>query len=502
VEGATISAANTTLGSALWTVASVPSGTAFTFVAGTASAGTVAQSTAVFARDVLNPVVNYAGAYAAGRNSAVYAKPDGITLESAGDGSSSSLSFTVYQDVTPAGTASAGSGPWYASLPDATRVRFVDTTAATPLVPTYLGLVQELNPTLAGGNLGTITRVTVTDANDVLDRAIVRKAKTAGGGQVANSITYYKNSSTERQIVLAVLAVVNAQKSADPAFQRLLKTGTTSGVSTSGTATKISTANDKLEITLGSLRNALDSISELFQGQDGKARRYWIDSSGILNYALADAGPTYATAPFAVTTVVGDAPDNAGGAISTINPRSLEVSYDHGSIAKRAYFLTADSTADKDTNADPFVRTYDGSGVSYATRQGATLEAVVDAGVIRGTSRASKLNTFAAAYFLERSKPILSGRFTIRGAGTQSWNLYGFWSGYAQTTAVPAYALTSWAPGQWVTITAPAYGLQGESYRIEAVSVSFEPGSLQRVIDVTFARRRQGGLSVYIAGLK
>lgn len=503
IENSTISAANVTLGSALWRVATVANGTTFTFVAGTASAGTVAQSSAVFAQDVLNPVINYTGVYASGRNTAAYAIPNELTLESSADGSSSTMEFVVLQDVTPNGTASAGSGPWYASIPDATRVRFIDTTAPTPSTPVFAGLVDNIDSAMMGSNQGIISRVSCVDLNSLMDRVIVRKARTSGAAnQVANAITYTKNNLTEKQIVTAILAVVNTQKSGDVAFQRLFKTGTTTGISSTGTGTKISTDNDKLDIVLGSLRNALDSIIEMFQGQDGYTRRYWIDNNGVLNYTLANAGPTYANAPFAITTVVNDAPDNNGGAVSTINPRDLTVTYDHSSISKRSYFLTADGKADADTEADPFVRVYTDAVVGYTARQGAIVESVVDAGSVRGKNRTKLLNTFAKAYFLERSKPVLSGSFTLRGAGTRSHNLYGWYSGYAQTAATPTYSLTSWAAGQWVSVTAPAFGLNGEMYRVESVRTSFEQGSLQRIIEITFARKRIGVLSRIAAGLK
>jgi len=503
IENSSITAANVTLGSALWRVATVANGTTFTFVAGTASAGTVAQSTAVFAQDVLNPIINYTGAYASGRNTAVYAVPQEMSLESSADGSSSTMDFVVIQDVTPNGTASASSGPWYASIPDATRVRFVDTTAPTPSTPVFAGLVDNIDSAMLGGNQGIVSRVSCVDLNSLMDRVIVRKAKSSGAaGQVANSITYTKNNLTEKQIVTAILAVVNTQKSGDAAFQRLFKTATTTGISSTNTNTKISTDNDKLDIVLGSLRNAIDSIIEMFQGQDGYTRRYWIDNTGVLNYTIANAGPTYADAPFAITTVVNDAPDNAGGAVSTINPRDLTITYDHSSIAKRSYFLTADGKADADTEADPFVRVYTDSVVGYAARQGAIVESVVDAGSVRGKNRTKLLNTYAKAYFLERSKPVLSGSFTLRGAGSQSHNAYGWYSGYAQLTATPTYGLTSWTAGQWVSVTAPAFGFNGEMYRVESVSTSFENGSLQRIIKITFARKRIGVLSRLAAGLK
>jgi len=463
------------------------------------SGGTArALSPAVFSQDLLNPASFYASN---ARSGAVYAMPSDITLQSSGDGSSSNLSLTVYQDITPAGTASASTGPWYAALPDNARIRFIDSTASTPSTPLFLGIVTGLDVKLLPSGLGTETSISVSDANAVLDRLIVRKAATSSEvkGQVANSIKY-TSSSTELAIVTNLLSVVNTQKASDYSVQRLLNTSAASGISSSLTST-VSSTNSPLEISLGTLRSALDTVVENFTGQDGYLRRYWVDALGVLHYERIDTPPTYATAPFKIITTPNDAPDGTNAAASTINPRELTINYSLDSITKRAYFMTADANTDSDSDADPFVRSYDQTGVALAVRQGPVLEAVVQAATVRGTTRQTKLNTFATSYFLERAKPILSGTFRIRGAGTQSHNRYGFVSGYADKAAGP-FSLSTWAPGQWVSVSAAGYGLAGELYRVESVSVSFEDGSLQRIIEITFARKRLGGLARLVAGLR
>jgi len=452
-------------------------------------------SPVVFSQDLLNPASFYSNT---ARPAAVYAMPTDITLQSSGDGSSSNLSLTVYQDQTPAGTASAGTGPWYAALPDNARIRFIDSTATTPATPLFLGMVTGLDVKLLPSGLGTETTISVADANAVLDRLIVRKAATSSTvkGQVANALKYAASDKREYQIVRDILANVDAQKSPDYSVQRLLKTSDTSGIPTSLTSFVLS-ANAPLTVTLGTLRSALDTLIEVFSGQDGLLRRYWVDATGVLHYERIDTPPASATAPFKIITTPNDAPDGSAVSPSTINPRELVVNYSLDAITKRAYFLTADANTDKDNDADPFVRAYNQGGVGLTTRQGPGLEAVVDAGTVRGNDRQTLLNTFATAYFVERSKPVLSGTFRIRGAGTQTYNRYGYVSGYAATGS-----LATWAPGQWVSVSAAGYGLQGELYRIESVSIGFESGSLQRVIDITFARKRQGGLARLVAGLK
>ena len=507
VTGAAGTAINTPLGSALYTVTSLPSGTAFTFVSGTASFGTASQAlgTAGFSQDLLNPVINYSGT---NRNFAVYATPGDLHVESSGDGSSSSLSFTVHQDVTPAGTASANTGPWYAALPDAARVRFIDTTAGSGNYLAFSGILTNLDVNFEEGHLGTRTQVMVSDANALIDRTIVRQAKpfSTVTGMLVSSISY-DVGVTEGALVRGMLSLINTAKSGDPAYQRLFNTATTSGIYSGAES---NTTNDKLEITIGTLRNALDTIVEYFQAQDGFARRYYIDSTGILRYEqVSTSGVTYATAPYLITTDSSDNVDSTGVLpdISSVTPRDFTISYDEASIAKRTYFLTADTGADKDKNPDPYVRLYNdpamkSAGGSSAARNGIILESVVDAPTVRGKDRTKKLNTFASAYFLERSKPVFSGEFTLRGAGTKAWNQYGFFTGYYQSGA-SATALTPWKPGQWVSISAPQFGLvASEFYRVEQVTVSFEPGSLQRIIKITFARRRTGRLANLLAGLK
>ena len=457
-------------------------------------------------------MINYSGT---NRNFAVYATPGDIHMESSGDGSSSSLSFTVHQDVTPAGTASSNTGPWYSSLPDAARVRFIDTTAfhlsAFPNYVAFSGIITNLDVSLEDGNLGTKTQVTVSDANALFDRTIFRKSKPASSvsGMLVSSVSWTTGAS-ELSILNYIISSINNAKSGDPAYQRVFNTADTSGYIYSVPGGTINSDTGKLEITLGTLRNALDSVVECFQAQDGYARRYYIDSNGLFHYEqVSTSGISYATAPYLITTNSSDNVDSTGSLpnISSVTPRDLMVSYDEVNIAKRTYFLTADTKADADKNPDPYVRLYNdpamkAAGGSSTARNGIILESVVDAPVVRGSSRTTKLNNFASAYFLERSKPVFSGEFTLRGAGTQSFNKYGFWSGYYQS-GVGLTSFGSWKPGQWVSISAPQFGLvASELYRVEQVAVSFEPGSLQRIIKITFARRRTGKLANLLAGLK
>ena len=106
----------------------------------------------------------------------------------------------------------------------------------------------------------------------------------------------------------------------------------------------------------------------------------------------------------------------------------------------------------------------------------------------------------AGAWFKERHQPLLSGSLELRGAGTAAHNSFGFLEGYYQS-GTATFALTAWAPGQFVDITAAGLGLSG-LYRVEEVSLSFEPASYTQVIGVTFNRKSATDLAAIIAAQK
>jgi len=110
---------------------------------------------------------------------------------------------------------------------------------------------------------------------------------------------------------------------------------------------------------------------------------------------------------------------------------------------------------------------------------------------------ADLIDVAAAAWFKERYQPLMSGQFELRGAGTAAHNTLGFFKGYYQTGA-STYAVTSWAPGQFVDITASSLSLSG-LYRVEEVALSFEPGSYKQVISVRFNRKNPNDLASIIA---
>ena len=145
-------------------IATTPSGTAFTYVAGTA-AGTATVTTGFVSYDLLNPPINYASGTA--RQQALVAQLDSLNLSSNGDGSGSSMSLSVLQETTPGGT------PWFTLIPDNTRIRLCQkNTGSTPGTADvrFMGVLYGIDSRLTGSGQGSISSLTIGDVNTLLDR--------------------------------------------------------------------------------------------------------------------------------------------------------------------------------------------------------------------------------------------------------------------------------------------------------------------------------------------
>lgn len=303
------------------------------------------------------------------------------------------------------------------------------------------------------------------------------------GGSSVNTLTIQSGVS-EVSAVSQVLTAVSDYKGDDQAVLRLVDTTDTSQIIGSGTQfTKTATT-----LPTSSLRSALDSLIELFSGLDQRQRRYYIDQAGRLNWRMTDnsAAPTYATAPYKIITTGAGTP-NTTSAAATVAPFDLSVNWDHDTI-KAMVFNVATTAGSK----PPVVETYISAG--FTERPGAPK---FDDNVDYPTAaKVSDVKTVDAAkyYFLDRHKPLLSGQFTLRGSGTESFNANGFSAGYAQTGAATFALVNSWQPGQWVDVTSSELGLSG-LYRVEQVDWSLEPASYNQVITITFNRRLQSDLT-------
>jgi hypothetical protein len=310
------------------------------------------------------------------------------------------------------------------------------------------------------------------------------------GGQLLVTLA---GGLTEDQTVEQLLSTTNAFHNTDYALQRTFATGTTTNI-VGGTAY---INQEAIQFPSTSLRSALDTVVETFGG-DAKERRYFVGLDGLLNYALVDTGakPTYATAPYSIITSGAGTP-NATSSKATVAPYSLSVNWDHETT--KNVMMTIPSTA-----GTPFTSVFsyddlvDNTGTAiFATRSGPILDEVVDYPTAVKNPGAA-IQRAAVAYFTERYKPLLSGQFTLRGAGTQSFNSNGFSSGYAQTGASSFALVSRWEPGQWVEITSAGLGLSG-LYRVEQVEWALEPGSYVQVITVRFNRKNPSDLASLIA---
>ena len=336
---------------------------------------------------------------------------------------------------------------------------------------------------------------TFTSNGKIFSSGVARDA-TQQPGQVTVTIP---GGLSETQAVANLLALTNQYKSTDYPLQRVLSTSGTANI-VGGT---VYANGPAIQFASCSLRSALDTVIETYAGSDVKERRYYVDLAGTLNYKLVDAAakPTYASAPYSIIVTGAGTPNTTTGK-ATVAPYNLSVNWDHSTIKNAQFTLPAAGADAPLTTVLAYSDMYDEDGARvFATRSGAPVfDEVVD---FPGASnnQGAQIARAAAAYFIERYKPMLSGSFTLRGAGTAAHNNLGFSAGYAQTGA-SSYALVSrWEPGQWVEITAAGLGLSGY-YRVEQVDWSLEPGSYTQIITITFNRRNPSDLASLIANLK
>jgi len=300
---------------------------------------------------------------------------------------------------------------------------------------------------------------------------------------------------TEDATVKQLLSTTNAFHTDDYTLQRTFNTAGTAGVA-GGT---VYVNQDAIQFPSTSLRSALDTVVETFGG-DAKERRYYIGLDGALVYQLVDtaAKPTFATAPLSITTDSGAGNPNTTSAKATIAPYSLTVNWDY-ETTKNVMMSIPSLSGTAITGVFQYDDLVDATGTAiFTARSGPIFDAVVEYPTAV-KNPAAQMQRASIAYFTERHKPLLSGQFTLRGAGTQSFNAYGFSAGYRQTGASTFALVDRWEPGQWVEVVSASLGLSG-MYRIEQVDWSLEPGSYTQIITVYFNRKNPSDLAALIAG--
>jgi hypothetical protein len=192
---------------------------------------------------------------------------------------------------------------------------------------------------------------------------------------------------------------------------------------------------------------------------------------------------------------------------NAITPRDLRITLDHSRIVKSALLLTADSAADKDTDPDPYLRSYDAlknaAGTARAFEQrpgGPRFEAIVEASTIRSpkaATRATAVDRLARAFFTTRRKPEIGIQFTIRGAGTgqfQKGLAYGYSGGWRNADEGGLVYVPGWKPGQFVRIQNDALSIKA-NFLIVSVTQTFEPGSFVRSFQISCENRPKNSVA-------
>jgi hypothetical protein len=472
--------------------------------------------------DGVNSGANILDDYSTTSPTTPWVDPETVMLTQDANGEGGSIQFDVVQVKTPAG------GPWWKSgaVNDNARVRF-----QVSGVTTFLGYIVQIDAQLAENGLGTRALVTCSAASTFLDKIIVYKGRLVTGtkNDYTGNFLIGAGTSTDQAGVTALVAKADAAMafstgtSGRTANRLIVDTATTPAYT--GTAVPVG----QLLMVPGTLRACLDNIKDAAEAYDGEQRRYWVAPSGRINYArLGTATPTYATAPFKVVTTPTYNPYGSAAAAATLQVRNLSVALDHDVIVKKARFVMNEVVSQYDakisggayTVKDPYGRVYDQAapnGAGMTTRNGPRPETLITVTPMPRRTPGSvqwsdKITDYGKKYFgtdayPNRAAPQRSITFTVRGADPTN-NPYGFVKGYRQTAPSTFVLQDGWEAGQYVEIndattiggnTVNILGLGG-LYRIELLSMSFEPGSMIRQYEVTCERVPRNPLKKFLQG--
>ena len=444
-----------------------------------------------------------------------YVELGSLSLTLSGDGDGGSMSFDVIETKTPVG------GPWWKSgaVHDNARVQFFDSrySATTPL---FLGFITNITGTMLPNGLGSRASVTVADADEWLNRTIIRNGKTGiRATSFVDSFTIGKDSSTDRDIINGLLKRVHDQVN-DATTRQILNTAVISG-STRAIYTGSAQTIGKQTFKATTLQSALDAVAEEAGGSAEVQYRYYIDGDGRLNYGPKTTAPSFANAPAEIVTDPASVQVGSVSSVTRILSRDLSVNLDHSEIVK-GIFVQADSTyARYDSNQtyptaptnDPYFRTYTGTysrnGAALASRSGPLGNEVFSAPkVAKKGDRGVKIGSLARSTFVSRAKPVRSVSFMVCGSdlaqtSAPDWE-YGLTQGYAETAAATYSLIKAWLPGQYVKLTAPALDLSATILYIATVTMTFAQGGgsyqVEYEVQADFRRKYVKGLRGLIAG--
>jgi hypothetical protein len=466
--------------------------------------------------DGVNSGANILDDYSTASPTTPWVDPESVSLTQDANGQGGSLSFDVVQVKTP-----SPAGPWWksGSVYDNARVRFQVSGTTT-----FLGYITSIDAELAENGIGTRATVTAAAASTFLDKIIVYKGRQATGTRAVYTSNFLigVGGGTDQAAITALVSKADAAQafsggtSGRTANRLIVATNTTPAY------TGATVVVGQLTMVPGTLRSCLDTIKEAAEAIDGEQRRYWVAPSGRINYArLGTATPTFPTAPFKIVTTATFSPYGSASAAATIQARNLSVKLDHDVIVKKARFTFNTNASDWDskisggayTVADPYGRVYDEAapdGAGMTTRNGPRPEVIIGvtpqpAKAAAPTYWSNKITDYSKRYFgtdtyTNRAAPQRSITLSIRGADTTD-NPYGFANGYRQTGTGPdTFTLQSgWEAGQWIDIQAPGLDLSG-IYRIESLTMTFEPGSMIRQFDLTCERAPRNPLKKFLQG--
>ncbi len=466
--------------------------------------------------DGVNSDANILDDYSTASPTTPWVDPESVSLTQDATGEGGALSFDVVQVKTP------GGGPWWRTsaggVYDNARVRFQVSGTTT-----FLGYITSISVELAENGLGTRASVTAAAASTFLDKIIVYKGRLVTGtkSDFTGNFLIGSGSTTDQANVTQLVAKADAAMafstgtSGRTANRLIVNTNTTPAYT--GTAVPVG----QLLMVPGTLRACLDTIKEAAEAVDGEQRRYWVAPSGQINYArLGSAVPTYATAPFKIVTTATYDPFGSSSAAATLQARNLSLTLDHDVIVKKARFVMNEVLSQYDakvsggvyTVKDPYGRVYDQAapnGAGMTTRNGPRPETLITVTPMPkrasgGVQWSDKITDYGKKYFgtdtyPNRAAPQRSISFSVRGADPTN-NPYGFVKGYRQT-GPSTYALQDgWEAGQYVSIVAtPALDLNG-LFRIESLTMSFEPGSMIRQYEMTCERVPRSPLKKFLQG--
>ena len=439
-----------------------------------------------------------------------------LTMTLSGDGGGGQMSFDVIEPKTPSGTS-----PWWRSgaVYDNARVQFFDSRYSAT-VPIFLGYITGINGRLLENGIGTRATVSVDDADGWLQKTIIRNGTTGiRATSFVDSFTLGSSSSTDQDIINGLLARVNTQVN-DATTRQLLDTSVISG-STRAIYTGSTQTIGKQSFKATTLQSALDQVAEASGGLAEVQYRYWIDTSGRLNYGPKTAAPTYATAPAEIVTDPANVQTGSTSTVTRLLARDLSVNLDHSDIVK-GIFVQADSAyARYDNNQtwptaptnDPYFRTYTGTysrnGAGLASRNGPLPHEVFSAPkIVAKADRGAAIGSLARATMVTRGKPVRTVSFTVAGGNLSQtsnpdWS-YGYSQGYALTALATYTLVKAWLPGQYVKVNAPSLNISNEILYIPTVTMRFAQGGgtyqVEYEIEADFRRQYLKGLRGLIQG--